>query len=109
MSLLIVTAAGSPLFGDFLLIVSVTSADGEPSTGLKASNFKVHQLASLNHASVNPRPVSKVTEGPNGFYTIQLKKNDVQPTLPSGHYVLGVTVTAGKNKGQTVTTGDIPK
>ena len=107
MSLLIVTAAGSPLFSDFLLVVSVTSADGDPAIGLKASSFKVYVLASLNHASVNPRPVSKVTEGPNGFYTIQLKKNTVQPTLPQGHYVLGVIVTSGKNKGQTVTTGDI--
>ena len=109
MSLLIVSAAGSPLFGDFLMIVSVTSADGEPVTGLKTSNFKVHLLASLNHASVNPRPVSKVSEGPNGFYTVQLKKNDVQPTLPAGHYVFAVSVTSGKNKGQTVAVGDIPK
>ena len=109
MSLLVVTAAASPLFGDFLMIVSVTSAAGEPVKGLKISNFKVHMLASLNHASVKPRPVKTASEGPNGFYTLQLKKNDVQPTFPTGHYVFGVAVTSGKDKGQTVATGDLPK
>jgi hypothetical protein len=33
---LIVTAAGSPLFGNFLMVVSVNAeADGQPTTGLK--------------------------------------------------------------------------
>jgi hypothetical protein len=108
MSLLIVTAAASPLFGDFLVVVSVTSADGEPVKGLKVSNFKIYLIASHNHAAANNRPVKSVTESPDGFYVVQLKKNDVQPTLPNGHYVLGVIVTSGKsNKGQTVATGDM--
>ncbi|HEV8286661.1 MAG TPA: hypothetical protein VGQ09_20270 [Chitinophagaceae bacterium] len=108
MSLLIVTAAASPLFGDFLMVVSVTSADGEPVKGLKVANFKIYEIASLNHAFANQRQVSKVTESPGGFYIVSLKKNKVQPTLPEGHYVLGVIVTSGKNnKGQTVATGDM--
>jgi hypothetical protein len=108
MSLLIVTAAASPLFGDFLMVVSVTNADGTPKKGLKVSNFKIYEMASLNHAAANNRPVSKVTEAPDGFYIVQLKKNNVQPVLPNGHYVLGVIVTSGKSdKGQTVATGDM--
>jgi hypothetical protein len=108
MSLLIVTAAASPLFGDFLVVVSVTDADGKPVKGLKVANFKIYMMASLNHAFANNRPVSKVTESPDGFYIVQLKPNKVQPTLPNGHYVLGVIVTSGKtNNGQTVTTGDM--
>ena len=110
MALLIVSAAASPLFKDFLMIVSVTSAEGEPATGLKVSNFKIHLLASLNHASVNPRPVSKVSEGPAGFYTVQLKKDEINSNLTQGHYVFAVAVTSGKtNKGQTVATGDMPQ
>ncbi|HEY9046075.1 MAG TPA: hypothetical protein VIN08_09270 [Ohtaekwangia sp.] len=109
MSLLLVTAAGSPLFDDFLVVVSVTSFDGAPAVGLKPSNFKVYMLASLNHASVDQRTISKATEGPGGFYTLQLKKRVSQPKLPAGHYVLGVTVTSGKtDKGQTTATGNIP-
>ena len=108
MSLLIVTAAASPLFGDFLVVVSVTAADGVPVKGLKVANFKIYEMASLNHAFANNRPVSKVAEAPDGFYIVQLKPNKVQPTLPAGHYVLGVIVAQGKsNKGQTVTTGDM--
>jgi hypothetical protein len=108
MSLLIVTAEASPLFGDFLVVVSVSSADGKPVKGLKITNFKISMIASLNHAFASNRPVSKLTEAPDGFYVVQLKKNEVQPTLPKGHYVLGVIVTYGKsNNGQTVATGDM--
>ncbi len=113
MARLIVTAAGSPLFGNFLMVVSVSAeADGQPTTGLKPQNFKIAQLASLNHASVNVREVDKVSEGPEGFYTIQLKPWEPQPTLPPGHYVFAVAVTAGTKRaaqrGQTVAVGDLP-
>lgn len=114
MGLLIVSATGSPLFGDFLMLVSVTSADGTPVKNLKPANFQVHHLASLNHASVNHRPVAKATQGPDGFYTLQLSPNKVQPTLPPGHYVFAVGVTGvarpggTPNHGQTVAVGDLP-
>ena|SRR5215510_5000619 len=109
MARLIVTAAASPLFGDFLMLVSVSSADGQPIGGLGVASFKVGHLASLNHASPNNRPVAKASEGPAGFYTLQLLKDSVQPTLPTGHYVLSVSVTANKNAdhGQTVAVGDM--
>ena len=112
MARLIVTAAGSPLFGNFLMVVSVSAeGNGQPTTGLKLQNFKIAQLASLNHASVNLREVDKVSEGPDGFYTIQLKPSE-PPTLPPGHYVFAVAVTAGTKRaaqrGQTVAVGDLP-
>ena len=114
MGRLIVTAAASPLFNNFLMVVSVSdAADGKPVTGLKPPSFKVAQLASLNHAAALEREVDKVTEGPDGFYIVTLKPWAPQPTLPAGHYVLGVAVSAGPRtaprNGQTVAWGDIPK
>jgi hypothetical protein len=109
MARLIVSAKGSPLFGNFLMIVSVTSAEGVPTQGLKPANFNVAHLASLNHAGANPRVVTKATEAPAGFYILELKPNAAQPTLPPGHYVFGVAVTAKTDHGQTVAAGDIPK
>jgi len=113
MARLIVTATASPLFGNFLMLVSVSAdADGQPTTGLKASNFKIAHLASLNHASVLAREIDKVSEGPAGFYTIQLKPWEPQPTLPPGHYVFAVAVAqearAAVGHGQTVAVGDLP-
>ena len=109
MARLIVSAEGSPLFGNFLMILSVTSAAGAPTQGLKPDNFNVAHLASLNHAGANPRVVTKATEGPAGFYILELKPSSAQPTLPPGHYVFGVAVTAKTDHGQTVAAGDIPK
>jgi len=109
MARLIVSAKGSALFGNFLMAVSVTSDAGVPSQGLKPANFNVAHLASLNHASANPRVVTKATESPAGFYILELKPSSAQPTLPPGHYVFAVAVTAKTDRGQTVATGDIPK
>ena len=109
MARLIVSAKGSPLFGNFLMIVSVTSAAGVPTKGLKPDNFNVAHLASLNHAGANQRVVSKATESPAGFYSLELKPSPSQPTLPPGHYVFAVAVGANGNLGQTVAAGDIPK
>ena len=109
MARLIVSAEGSPLFGNFLMILSVTSAAGAPTQGLKPDNFNVAHLASLNHAGANPRVVTKATEGPAGFYILELKPNPAQPTLSPGHYVFGVAVIAKTDHGQTVAVGDIPK
>jgi len=97
------------LFGNFLMIVSVTSNAGVPTKGLKAVNFKVAHLASLNHAGADPRVVTQAEEAPAGFYILQLKPNPAQPELPPGHYVFAVAVTAGTDQGQTVAAGDIPK
>ena len=126
MKRLIVSAAASPLFGNFLMLVSVSAeADGKPVTKLKASSFSVNHLASLNHASSNKRKVKKASEGPAGFYTLILEPSEFQPQLPPGHYVFAVGVKksypvvgqAGKplpkstkfDAGQTIAEGDLPQ
>lgn len=111
----VVTAAGSPLFSNFLMLVSVTTHDGQPVTGLKPANFQVHHLASLNHASVNDRNVTEAKEGPAGFYTLKLQPESFQPDLPPGRYVFAVGVSRtlhpnGKpQSGQAIALGEIPK
>lgn len=125
MKRLIVSAAASPLFGNFLMVVSVSQEeDGKPVTKLKASDFTIHQLASKNHASTNKRTVDKAKEGPAGCYTVILKPKKVQPDLPPGHYVFSVAVkkhypvigqigdrpkkSTKFDAGQTIATGDLP-
>ena len=111
MALLIVSAAASPLFGDFLIEVSVTDAEGNPVSSLVPRNFEIAHLASLNHAGANPRSIAKVDEGPPGFYIVQLKPNKVQSQLPAGHYVFAVAVKRRVERrspldcGQTVAVG----
>ncbi|TAI47314.1 hypothetical protein [Flagellimonas allohymeniacidonis] len=137
MSKLVVSAEASPLFGNFLMVVSVSDEEtGKPVKNLTKTNFGIYHMASLNHANKHQREIKKVTEGPSGFYIIQLKKWEYQPDLPPGHYVFAVkavvhklipkiteqgsaTATKLKNKksgfkakavkwGQTVATGDLP-
>jgi len=121
MSRLVVTAEASPLFGNFLMVVSVsTDADGKPVTALKPKNFIVYHLASLNHAYPTDRDVTEAKEGPDGFYTLTMKPKDYQPDLPPGHYVFAVAVRtfakivkkgsppAPVDYGQTVASGDLP-
>jgi hypothetical protein len=97
--------------------VSVSTTDGKPATGLAASNFAISDMASLNHAFPSLRTINKLSEGPDGFYIIQLNGNPAQPTLPPGHYVFAVvvsrTISRGRglkrvNNGQTVAVGDLP-
>jgi hypothetical protein len=123
MSRLIVTAEASPLFGNFLMLVSVSAeSDGTPLQALKPKNFTIYHLASLNHAFPTERDVTEAKEGPNGFYTLTLKPKEYQPDLPPGHYVFAVAVktfSQGKTKGrggssvpkdhgQTIAVGDLP-
>jgi hypothetical protein len=125
MKRLIISAAASPLFKNFLMLVSVSSEeDGKPIKKLKASNFDIHHLASLNHAHASKRDIKSVKEGPDGFYIVQLKPQEFQPTLPDGHYVFAVSVKIPKlmvsqegappprptkfDFGQTIAVGDIP-
>jgi len=129
MKRLIVSAAASPLFGNFLMLVSVSSeSDSKPIEKLKAKDFSIHHLASLNHAGASKRTVDKVKEGPKGFYIITLKPKKYQPQLPPGHYVFAVSVkksypvisvigtTPRKSStstkfdyGQTIAVGDLPE
>ena len=118
---LIVTAAASPIFGNFLMLVSVSAeTDGAPVAKLAPKNFSVHHLASLNHAFPTERDVTEAKEGPAGFYTLTLKPKEYQPELPPGHYVFAVAVktypptrpkggpSAPKDQGQTIAVGDLP-
>ena len=94
MSRLIVTATASPLFGNFLMLASVSAeADGTPVKDLKPKNFSIYHLASLNHAYPTERDVTEAKKGPDGFYTLLLKPKEYQPELPPGHYVFAVAVT----------------
>jgi hypothetical protein len=117
MGLLVVSAAASPIFRNFLFAVSVIDTDGKPVAGLKAASFKVHHLASLNHAGANPRTVDKVTEAPEGCYIVTLKPSTTQPNLPPGHYVFAVRVIRTRKRGepadmaaqgQVIAWGDLP-
>lgn len=118
MSRLVITAAASPLFGNFLMLVSVsTESDGKPVKGLKPKSFKIYHLASLNHAFPSQRDVGEAKEGPDGFYTLLLKPKEYQPELPPGHYVFAVAVetytergksSLPKDHGQTIAVGDLP-
>jgi len=118
---LIVTAEASPLFGNFLMCVSVSGeSDGAPVAALKPKNFAVYHLASLNHAFPTERDVTEAKEGPAGFYTLILKPKEYQPELPPGHYVFAVAVKTFsekrpksgpapvKDQGQTIAVGDLP-
>src|SRR5262249_31706438 len=114
--------AASPIFGNFLMLVSVSAeSDGKPVQGLKPNNFKIHHLASLNHAYPTERDVTEAKEGPNGFYTLTLKPKEYQPQLPPGDYVFAVAVETGseargkgggpsmpKDHGQTIAVGNLP-
>ena len=100
MALLIVSAAASPLFGDFLIEVSVTDGQGAPVSGLAPKSFEVAFLASLNHAGAYSRSIAKADEGPAGFYIVQLKPDKIQSQVPAGNYVFAVAVKRTVKKGQ---------
>jgi hypothetical protein len=82
------------------IVVSVTRENGEPVTGLTASNFKIDALI------VGPGGalvvISRVAGGAQGFYYIDVVPVDPH-TWVSGTYIFGVTVTRGTQKGQTLT------
>jgi len=99
MARLIVEASGTPLFGDVLMEVSVSDLDGNPVSGLKPKNFFIHHLASRNHASAAARVVKEAKEGPNGFYIVSLKGDEIHSNLPAGIYILAVSVGSGSRKG----------
>ncbi len=84
------------------IVVSVTNANGDPVTGLLATNFKVDpMIVGPGGALVN---ITNVNSGRlPGFYFV-----DVVPirneTWKAGVYIFAVAVQAGANKGQTLTT-----
>ena len=113
MARLIVEACGSPLLGDMLVEVSVSDTDGNAVTGLKPKSFFISDLASRNHAGASARVVSKVTEGPSGFYILALKSDAIHSDLSPDIYVLAVSVErvtkkgAPADRGQTLAVADL--
>jgi hypothetical protein len=83
------------------IVCSVTDANGEPTTGLGAANFKVDpMIVGPGGALVN---ITRVAGGRlPGFYFV-----DVVPirteTWKSGVYLFAIAVERGADKGQTLT------
>lgn len=84
------------------IVVSVTSAAGEPTTGLTVSNFKVDPvIVGPGGALVN---ITDVTAGRlPGIYLVRVVPINTE-TWKSGVYIFAVAVTKGTDKGQTLAT-----
>ena len=83
------------------IVVSVTDAAGNPTTGLTAANFKVDPMivgpggALVNITGVNAGRLP-------GFYHINVVPIRAE-TWKSGVYIFAVAVQKGVGKGQTLT------
>jgi hypothetical protein len=106
MALLIVAAASEDTIANpgnrqpNYIEVSVTDANGEPATGLTASNFKVDpMIVGPGGALVN---ITGVTAGRlPGFYNVNVVPIRTE-TWKAGGYIFAVAVERGKDKGQTL-------
>jgi hypothetical protein len=84
------------------IVLSVTSANGVPVTGLGASNFKVDPMivgpggALVNIAGVNAGRLP-------GFYHVNVVPIRAE-TWKAGVYIFAVAVEKGTNRGQTLAT-----
>ena len=80
--------------------VSVTDANGEPVTGLVASNFKVDpMIVGPGGALVN---ITGIAAGRlPGFYHLNVVPIKTE-TWKAGVYIFAVAVERGKDKGQTL-------
>lgn len=107
MALLIVVAASEDTIANpgnrqpNYIEVSVTDANGEPRTGLNASNFKVDpMIVGPGGALVN---ITEVSAGRlPGFYHLNVLPIRTE-TWKAGVYIFAVAVSGGKDKGQTLT------
>ena len=113
MSRFVLSAVATQRDDDFLVVVSVISADDfHPRRGLRPENFRVAQLPALADDTVVDRPVAAATEGPPGVYRLRLAPSESPPHQP-GRYVLVVQVSAPPHgggadyHGQTLTAGDL--
>jgi hypothetical protein len=84
------------------IIVSVTSANGTPVTGLAVSDFKVDpMIVGPGGALVN---ITGVTAGRlPGFYHVNVVPIRTE-TWKRGVYIFAVAVEKGANRGQTLAT-----
>lgn len=80
--------------------VSVTDANGEPTTGLTASNFKVDpMIVGPGGALVN---ITSATAGRlPGFYHLNVLPIRTE-TWKAGGYIFAIAVEKGRDKGQTL-------
>jgi hypothetical protein len=84
------------------IVLSVTSANGVPVTGLGVSNFKVDPMivgpggALVNIAGVNAGRLP-------GFYHVNVVPIRAE-TWKAGVYIFAVAVEKGTNRGQTLAT-----
>jgi hypothetical protein len=80
--------------------VSVTDANGEPTTGLTAANFKVDPMIVGPGGAL----VNITAEAPGrlpGFYHLEVLPIRTE-TWKAGVYIFAVAVEKGKDKGQTL-------
>lgn len=84
------------------VIVSITDQDGQPITGLDASNFMVDpMIVGPGGAKVE---IVTVTKGRlPGFYNIRVVPIE-QETWKTGVYILAVAVQRDKDRGQALAT-----
>jgi hypothetical protein len=84
------------------IIVSVTDANGDPSTGLTTANFKVDpMIVGPGGALVN---ITGVTGGRlPGFYLVNVVPIGTQTWKP-GVYIFCVAVQRGADRGQALAT-----
>jgi hypothetical protein len=114
MSRLVLSAVATPRGDDFLVVVSVVTADDfHPRRGPGPENFKVAQLTTRDDDTMMDRPVAAVSEGPHGVYRLRLiPSGGLIPQRP-GRSVLVVEVSAPPHgggadyHGQTLTVGDL--
>ena len=82
MSRFVLSAVTTHRGADFLVVVSVVSADDfHPRRGLRPENFRVTQLTTHDDDTVVDRPVAAVSEGPHGVYRFRLAPSESRPQL----------------------------
>ena len=112
MSRFVLSAVATQRGDDFLIVVSVVSADDfHPRRGLRPENFRVTQMANPDDDTAVDRPIAAVTEGPHGVYRLHLVPGKGWRRQRSGHSIFVVAVSAPPHgggadyHGQTLTIG----
>jgi hypothetical protein len=114
MSRFVLSAVTTQRGDDFLVVVSVVSADDfHPRRELRPENSRVTQLTTRDDDTVVDRPVAAVSEGPPGVYRLRLAPGESWPPHRPGRSVLVVEVSAPPHgggadyHGQTLTVADL--
>jgi hypothetical protein len=86
------------------IVVSVTNQNGEPVSGLGASNFEVGALIVAPFGALVV--ITRVAGLGEGYYLIEVVPVGTN-TWKSGTYIFGVTITRAAQKGQTLDALDV--